>query len=132
MIEPRLIGIPGDLAAACGLAAALELVRWRGGRRLFIPSTLRDGHPIALRLGTPAFVWLVGRYAGETIAVSKCERALMLARDAQIVDAHDAGRSIMELAGEYGLSMRSVSNAIRRGRDSEYNPQADLFDRLRA
>lgn len=132
MSEPRLIGMPGDLAEDVSLEAALRLVRWRGGRRLFVPQKAMQGHTIENRLGRAAFVWLVDRYPGENIPVPKCERALMHARDAEIAEKHEQGASTSELAEEYNLSMRAVNDAVRRGRESDYDPQGDLFEQLRA
>lgn len=135
MSQPRLLGIPGDLAEDVGLAPALELVRWRGGRRLYVPKSAQPGHEIERRLGREAFAWLVERFGGHngrTVPIPKCERALMLARDAEIVEKHENGASASELAEEYGLSQRAVNDAIRRGREAEYDPQGELFEQLRA
>lgn len=129
-----LIGIPRDLATHVSVVAAIELVRWKGGRRLWVPAQLRRGHVIERHLGLPAYQWLVDRFPCQVIAVSKCSSALIRCRDAEMVTAHAAGRSICELATDYGLSMRAISSAIRRGRSdtAAANPQPDLFEPLRA
>lgn len=107
-----------DIAAVIGLAAALRLSAWRGGTRLWIPSTdaLLAEHELSQVLGREAARALAERYRGEHLWIPRAAAAARLARNELIRARYQAGEPAATLAIEYGLSDRCVWGIVRQAR----------------
>lgn len=124
-----LPGILRAMARELGLGPVLRLVRWRGGRHVYIPKDPHDDHPLVHFLGRRAADWLAGRLAGEYLQVPKAERYMLAVRDADIRRRHwRDGLSADRLAAEYELHVRQVWRilAARTG-ERRAVPQRELL-----
>lgn len=98
-----------DIADELGLGAALALVRWRGGRHVYIPQTVPSDHPLALEVGAEAAAWLSERYGGDYLQVPRAGRYMQALRDAEIRRRRERdGMSAERLASEYRLHVRQI------------------------
>lgn len=106
-----------DIADLLGLAAALALVKRYGGTYLKVPVGLKDGKVkgdlIAL-LGEEKALVFIRHYAGERVAIARCESSLRNARAIAIIAKYDSGVSAAKLAIEYGMTERNVRNILKR------------------
>lgn len=119
-----------ELEELIDLPATLDLVQARGGRVIYVPQRPLATSEITQIIGLQKARRLAERYGGSTLTVPMCTAALRARRDAEIYRLHyDHGRSIDQLAGEYGVHFTTVCRALRRHADPNTpSPQPDLFD----
>ena len=104
-LRDELLGLLGEegLAALCAA---------RGGRRAYIPCSIRPGHWLAELLGPEAAGRLAFQYGGCRIDVPS--RPPAASRDARIRELRAVGRSVAAIAAETGLSERQVRRILSR------------------
>ena len=90
--------------------AALSLAR--GGRRAYIPRSVRAGHWLVEAVGLEAANLLAFQFGGCRIDVPL--RSDPGARNQQILDLRQRGWSSARVARELGLSERQVRNIVSR------------------
>jgi len=96
-----------------GKQAVDELVRAYHGRRLYVPGTISEDHPLALRLGHGQAILLAQAFGGEYIEVPKRLAPDIQERNRAIRAGYAAGATQTALAELYGLSRRQIINITR-------------------
>jgi hypothetical protein len=106
-----------DIADLLGLAAALLLVKRYGGTYLKVPVGQQDGKVkgdlIAL-LGEEKALIFIRHYAGERVAIARCESSFRNTRAIEIITKYGSGTSAAKLALEYGMTERNIRNILKR------------------
>ena len=101
-----------ELEALIGSEGLRRLAERRGGRRLYVPCSVRAGHWLAGALGPEAAERLAFRYGGCRIAIP--ELGLSRAnRNEEIRRCHAAGAGAADVADRFGLSERQVWRILR-------------------
>jgi len=95
-----------ELTDLIGHQNAIEIVRGWGGRRLSIPSTIPDHHPITYKIGRDAADLLSHHYGGTEIELPVERSALIRQRDKGIYDDMKRGVSARKVAEIYGITSR--------------------------
>ena len=104
-----------DFERLIGLAATLDLVRARGGLRIFIPTPARvtPEHALAKIIGVEALLELANEFGGEAhFALPKAVKALLAVRNSRICDAYATHKTVRELALEHRLTERQVERIV--------------------
>jgi Mor family transcriptional regulator len=101
-----------EIAEVVGLPAAVRLVEWRGGVRVYVPARVTERHPLARVLGVRAAAALCARYPGAELCIPRAEAALRAVRDADIRRRYSGGEGAPALALEYGLSLRQIRSIV--------------------
>lgn len=115
------------VADVIGLPAALMLVSWYGGRKLYVPTTTDDTKHLILKIvGAEAFAALVANHPGEYLDIPVLDMDSL--KTAGLVYRLTAkGISSEDLAQLCGVSPRTV-HSIRKTLRLEGYPQiADLL-----
>lgn len=125
-----------DLIDLIGLPATVALIQAMPGIKYPIPVGEANNPAGAARfsylveaVGDEAARILVREFGGDDLYVPSCKRAIILARDREIVAAYDKGDQVWELALRYKLSYRSIEIILKKT-DTSLVPdekQADLF-----
>lgn len=103
------------LVEAIGEEHALAVIKAFGGRPLYVPN--QPTPELIAAVGEPAAVALCRVYSSVYWGqVPKCHKAMLSARNRALAEAFDAGKTITELAREYGLCWVTVHQAIKQGR----------------
>jgi hypothetical protein len=110
-----------EIASRIGAEAALKLAREYGGVRLYVPQTMRSGHPIARLIGPVAAQALCDWRPGEQLELPTLYA--MRAKKAMIIKAEGSNRAI---ARSLGVSERYVRLVRNAGRTRDDEP--DLFE----
>ena len=101
-----------ELLELIGPEALRELSAARGGRRLYVPRSVRSGHWLAGALGPEVAERLAFQYGGCRIDIP--ELGVRRAdRNEEIRRCHAAGASMADVAGRFGLSERQVRRILR-------------------
>jgi hypothetical protein len=120
-----LDGVPKELALRAGVDAGERLVRFFGGRRLYVPRKSRPGSELLEKLGEDAMRTLMDLYGGDDVNVPlgvDAERRYSSAvRQQQIVEYLRAQGdpqkvSKYEVAAMFGVSARTVQRVRARMR----------------
>ncbi|MEJ1381359.1 MAG: Mor transcription activator family protein [Candidatus Sedimenticola sp. (ex Thyasira tokunagai)] len=106
------------LAALIGLPGLLQLVEYRGGRRLKIPAEVHKDHPLCSLIGLNALTALVGVYGGDEIDIPLLHAAKRQLIWADIQQRRANGETVASLAGEYQMTERGIYK-IQRRQDSD-------------
>lgn len=117
MLPPQMRRI----VRAIGIAAAFQLLRWRGGRRLKLPRDSARTELTAI-IGVTALEALLAEFgAFEILTLPKVDKMVLQLRDRQMCAEHAGGdgKSIADLAGLYGLTTRHVLNILGTGRRTQ-------------
>jgi len=96
------------LKEVLGTDATLALIAAHGGGNLYVPSRLRQAHPLLQTLGPEAAARLARAYGGERVDVPKIDAVLRQLRKKDILAARKQGESIADLALRHKLSRRRV------------------------
>lgn len=99
-----------ELAELLGEQSLAALCAARGGRRAYIPRSIRPGHWLAELLGPEAAERLAFHYGGCRIDIPRLSRE---ARNARIRDLRRRGWGVDRIASASGLSGRQVRNILR-------------------
>lgn len=99
-----------ELAELLGEQGLAALCAARGGRRAYIPCSIRPGHWLAELLGPEAAERVAFHYGGCRIDIPRLSRN---ARNARIRDLRRRGWSVDRIASGSGLSRRQVRNILR-------------------
>ena len=102
-----------ELEALIGPEGLRALSVTHGGRRLYVPRSVRAGHWLAEALGPEAAGRLAFQYGGCRIAVPSAPSPA--ARNRRILDMRRAGRSAAAIAAATGVSERQVYRILARG-----------------
>ena len=104
-LRDELEGLLGEegLAALCAA---------RGGRRAYIPRSIRPGHWLAELLGSEAAGRMAFQYGGCRIDIPELG-ARRANRNVEIRRCHAAGASMADVADRFGLSERQVRRILR-------------------
>lgn len=100
-----------ELEGVIGSKGLQALSQARGGRRAYIPRSVRAGHWLEAALGREAAEALAWRYGGMRLDVPSAPPPA--ARDRRIRALRRAGSTIAAIAAETGLSERQVRNILR-------------------
>lgn len=105
---PRLSRLLTELTERLGYGPAIELVRGWGGRRLTVPASMPETHPIALTIGLGPAERLAQWYGGSVLELPVERNALLDMRNARIRQEIEAGEATRAVARRYGLTARHV------------------------
>jgi hypothetical protein len=100
-----------EMADLIGLAATLEVVRFYGGTRVWIPTHFDSAHPLIGIIGHQHFAALVQRFCKNHLDIPKADIAIKAARDARIRQLRHS-KSVTRLAREFGLTERHIRNIL--------------------
>jgi Mor family transcriptional regulator len=103
--EYALPGILQQIARLCTPDIAVAIARKWGGRRLYVPETIRVSHDLSDAIGRRAALLICSNYGGEQILIPSC-RAYLRWYDARRMRA--SGKSIAEISRAIGVSTRRV------------------------
>ncbi|MDI3260050.1 MAG: Mor transcription activator family protein [Sinobacteraceae bacterium] len=93
---------------AIGMPATMCLLRWRGGRRLFLPRGPERTELAQVLTREQVQALLLEFNDQPWLDVPKPDKLWLAARDARIRAEHEAGTSLQQLADRYGLTARRV------------------------
>ena len=101
-----------ELEGLIGSEGLRRLAKRRGGRRLYVPRSVRAGHWLAESLGPEVAERLAFRYGGcridiPTLGLSRTNR------NEEIRRCRVAGASLADVADRFGLSERQVRRILR-------------------
>lgn len=114
-----------ELADAFGMDVALAFARRFGGGTLHIPREAKPEHAIARAAGIEVLRFLVDRYASDRVVVPLGPTSLMRVQMRRADELIAKGASLLEVARETGLHVRTVSRI--KARQSVIRRQGDLF-----
>lgn len=98
-----------ELEGLIGTEGLRELSAARGGRRLYVPMSVRPGHWLAERLGPEAAERLAFQYGGCRISIPALSRSQ---RNDDIRRWRSLGYGAAEIAERFSLSERQVYNIL--------------------
>jgi hypothetical protein len=116
-----------EIEEVAGRTAALLIVRARGGERVMIPKTAREGHWLSNAVGLDAARAIVERLGGETIVLPADPTRGLKGAQRAAAEAIGRGLSANEAARVSGLTRRAIEKRRQRLRETEKRGQGDLF-----
>jgi hypothetical protein len=128
-IDERLL--PPTISAirdVIGDADTLALIRAYGGTTIRIPAAANaESSPLVDTIGLAQLQRLIDRLGGARYEyIAKCDKALRILRDQEIVRKYLDGVSVNTLALEYKLSDRAIEMILKRT-DMTVTSQGSLF-----
>jgi len=131
MIDLSLIP-PGfrQVVELVGPTAAMALVERYGGLELHIPTRFSADMPLCALVGPETARKLVRMYGHTKLYIPLCQRALVAARNAEILARYQAGEPPRVIARDCQMTERWVWEIIRktrRERDGGDGGQGELF-----
>lgn len=109
-----------ELALHVGLPATIAIVREYGGRELKVPMGLKVHQQCRIYsrlveiMGADPAKRFMAVYGGERMTIPRCTAALRDERDLRIIAEADAGRTVAQLAEDYGMTTRNIFNILKR------------------
>jgi len=101
------------LAKTVGLPAVLAMVKTHGGGApVYVPMKVTPDHYLVRLIGVQAFAALVAEYGGESIEITKCERAARVLLYRQIRNEYLIGATQDRLALKYNYTVRHIRNIV--------------------
>jgi hypothetical protein len=94
-------------------SAVIALITEYGGTSLSIPNTACADNKIAVLIGMPDFLKLCRAYGSNQVVLPRCQRAMNILRNRQIVADRHTGLSIAELAIKNKLTERSINLILK-------------------
>ncbi len=123
--ESLLPGILQEIAGLIGLPATLQLVRYYGGVRLYVPKRFDPDHVLVKVVGHAAAAKLVENFGGEDHFDIPLARAAVLAVRNASIRVEYCELSQRQLALKYSLTERQVRNILTGVEEDD--GQTDLF-----
>ena len=120
---PVLRREPTILEATIGEEAARRLAEAFGGRRLYVPKSPGEHHPITVAIGAPAAKVLAAEFGGS----SPIDVPMLSARKARIVELDAQGWTRAKIAREVHVTERRVYQVLEEVRNAGPSPQGSLF-----
>ncbi len=114
MIDQYLPESFQELSSVIGITPALAIVALRGGECLSVPKKVNPEHWLIGAIGREPFKKLVEYYNGEEIPVPRCDHAIRVTREMEILKKWKEGKSTQELARMYGYTDRGIRKLLRR------------------
>ncbi|MEE8597823.1 MAG: Mor transcription activator family protein [bacterium] len=96
-----------------GLPVTMELVKYFGGTRLFIPKRVAEKHKLSIFLGYENAKCLSEFFGGELITVPRAANFFRKQRNQSIIKAYDNGTRVRELALEYKITERQIYTILK-------------------
>lgn len=96
-----------DIANIIGLADTLKLVDHYKGIKMWVPSEFDPSHILVKIIGPENTIKLVEAFHGDTLEIPKCEAAMRVVRNMQIVNSD---KSQSQLAVDWNLTVRQIRN----------------------
>lgn len=125
-----------ELLTVISADAVMVLIKTYGGTRVQIPGSAYPEHTLVQQIGQHNTEKLCARYGGTTLSIARCQSALTVIRDSQILKDARSGQSLAQIAIKNKMTEAGVSKALRRIEKQEYKPwikqtqgwsQEDLF-----
>jgi hypothetical protein len=116
-----------EIEEVAGHTAALQIVRARGGERVMIPKTAREGHWLTNAVGIEAARGIVQRLGGETITLPADPTRGLKGAQRAAAEAIGRGLSSNEAARVSGLTRRAIEKRRQKIREVVSGGQGDLF-----
>jgi len=101
-----------ELTTIIGYQPTARLLRAFGGRRLYIPSTLDDEHPITWVVGRTHAQTLTSQFGGERLDLPDEQSIVLDLRNQRIAAEYRRGHSVRQLARTYSLSPRGIRKIL--------------------
>lgn len=124
---PRLNSILDDIAPVIGYTPTRILSAWWAGRCLYVPRTVRPGHPLDVLLGRLAYMKLVRAFGEQYLNIPPLAEDMREIRDRQIADALIRGESTADVAATYDITLRRAQQ-IRQALTDNGLLDWDRFD----
>ena len=102
-----------DICAVIGYTPTRQLAAWFAGRRVYIPTSVRPGHPLSALLGVSVLRRLVKEWGGHHIRPPTLNEDQRMIRNRAIAEALVAGETDEALAARYCLTTERIGQ-IRR------------------
>lgn len=117
-----------ELVEIGGLAAALALVNFRGGRRVKWPRHPKPDHFLVPVIGFEALQAYCAVYDGSEISIPKCQSALQALKHQAILSDSQGGMNNVQLAEKYHYTEAGMRSLRKRLEGHVPCPNMDLFD----
>ncbi|RSZ35119.1 MULTISPECIES: Mor transcription activator family protein [unclassified Variovorax] len=106
------------LVDVIGIDATIDLVKMFAGDEIKIPEvvdgTSRMWAVLVECVGREAAVQLVGRFGGVSVYVAKCEAALKVHRNREIIQSYDAGEPFDAIRRRYKFSRSYLFRLLKK------------------
>lgn len=106
----------GPVIDLIGLDRACTLMRAFRGRRLYVPLSIGQDHPISRAVGWESAKRLAYYYGGEHLRLPLGRAVAKLIRDREILAMHRGGKSCGQIAGAFQIGERSVRAILQAHR----------------
>lgn len=116
-----------EIAEVAGDAASIQLLRARGGERVFIPKTTHPDHWLVQAVGTDAAAKIAYAFGGDFLVLPTDPSRGLKAQQIAAAEAIQRGLSINEAARVSGFSRRAIEKRKARLRGHNGKAVADLF-----
>jgi len=102
--------LPKSLQEICyliGFPSTLLLIELFGGRQLYIPKKLSDGHAL-WQIGEEAANLLSQFYGGQTLPLPLAKQLILRDRNQKIIEARRAGFTVQQISKRFSLTQRQI------------------------
>ena len=107
-------GVLAEIVQMIGEEATTQLIAQHGGTSIYIPNTLKPGHPLSGLIGQESAQRLAHEFGGLTIEIPLAVMLQKEQRNKAIHADQAAGMSQSQLARKYRLSTRHIRTITRR------------------
>lgn len=104
----RRSAVVEELIEVIGYAATIELLRAWGGRRVHVPKSVDEHHPLALTIGIVAAERLASHMGGTDPDIPAERNVIIEVRNSAILRDLEARVPVKRCADRYGVSPRMI------------------------
>lgn len=97
-----------DVCAEIGFTATIKLMRWHGGRNIYVPDKANPDHPLAQLIGMPALIALCENFGSCTMWIPTHLDEPRMETTKAIARHLAAGKSVEETAKLVCMTVRSI------------------------
>ena len=116
-----------ELLLYISMPSLQKIIDTYGGVRISIPDKLDFNHQLCLLIGEDDFYKLVTQYGCGIISVPRCVCMNNSVRNKIILMQKRKGLTISNLARNYSLTERAISNILRKAEDEEYKELSEKY-----
>lgn len=120
-----------DVCSVVGYRATRIIAGWYAGRKLFVPTTVVDKHPLSTLIGAHALARLVAEFGGLSLAIRSQVDDLLIYRDRVVADQFACKATLVDVAAAAGVSVaraRQLQKALTANGMIDYALLALLDD----
>ncbi len=105
-----------DILSVIGPESLRDLVDSFGGRAIYVPKKMSEGHCLARKLGIASALRLSKEFGGLQISIPLAKNAIRKLRNQEIIQARAEKWSVAEIAGYYQMTERQVWNILAKAK----------------